>query len=146
MGKRPQIDNLLAELAAAGRRPTPQRRAVCQALVEHGGHPTVAEIVERIRASFPMISQATVYNTIDTLRELGLIQPIDLSTDGHTHYDLNPSPHVNLVCTGCGAISDLQTETLDALLAQVVARSGYSLDRRSPLTIYGTCAGCQATG
>jgi Fur family transcriptional regulator, peroxide stress response regulator len=144
MSTRQQIDHLLAQLEAAGKRSTPQRHAVCQALVEHGGHPTVAEIFERVRAIFPMISQATVYNTVDTLRDLGSIRPLDLSTDGHTHYDLDPSAHLNLVCTACGAIRDLHTASLDMLLSQVSQRSGYALDPHSPLVIYGVCAACRS--
>jgi Fur family peroxide stress response transcriptional regulator len=144
MSNQQHIDRLLAELEAAGKRSTPQRHAVCQALVEHGGHPTVAEIFERVRFTFPMISQATVYNTVDTLRDLGLIQPLDLSTDGHTHYDLDPTPHVNLVCGGCGAIVDLHTDSLNLLLDEVSRRSGYAVDRTNPLVIYGTCPACRA--
>lgn len=142
MSNQHQIDRLLAELEAAGKRSTPQRHAVCQALVEHGGHPTVAEIFDRVRFTFPMISQATVYNTVDTLRELGVIRPLDLATDGHTHYDLDPTPHVNLVCTSCGAILDLYPESLAALLDEVSRRSGYAVGRANPLVIYGTCPAC----
>lgn len=143
MSNQHQIDRLLAELEAAGKRSTPQRHAVCQALVEHGGHPTVAEIFERVRFTFPMISQATVYNTVDTLRDLGVIRPLDLSTDGHTHYDLDPTPHVNLVCGGCGAIVDLYPDSLTALLDEVSRRSGYLVGHDNPLVIYGTCPACR---
>jgi Fur family peroxide stress response transcriptional regulator len=143
MSNQQRIDRLLAELEAAGKRSTPQRHAVCQALVEHGGHPTVAEIFERVRFIFPMISQATVYNTVDTLRELGAIRPLDLSTDGHTHYDLDPTPHVNLVCASCGAIADLHLQSLDDLLDDVGRRSGYAVSADNPLVIYGTCPKCR---
>ncbi|NJN15414.1 MAG: transcriptional repressor [Oscillochloris sp.] len=145
MNTQQQIDRLIGALDVAGRRSTPQRYAVCQALVEHGGHPTVAEIFERVRETFPMISQATIYNTVDTLCSLGLLLPLELNTDGHTHYDLDPTPHVNLVCNHCGAIVDLHPNLLEGLLMQVGDQSGYRIDRANPLVIYGVCAECIPT-
>lgn len=143
MSKQQKIDHLLVSLEAAGKRATPQRYAVCQALVEHGGHPTVAEIFERVRATFPMISQATVYNTVDTLRELGLVWPLEISTDEHTHYDLDPQAHVNVVCTRCGTIVDTHALALDALLAEVGTQTGYTLVPANTLVVYGLCVECQ---
>ncbi len=37
------VDTLLGQLDAAGKRSTPQRRAICQVLVEHGGQPAAAD-------------------------------------------------------------------------------------------------------
>lgn len=135
-----KITSLLSQLANAGKRPTPQRHAVCRALVEHGGHPTVAEVYQRVRDIFPMMSQATVYNTIDTLEELGLIQRLDIANHEHTHYDLNPSAHVNLVCTRCGRIIDVHLESLDSLLQQVNQHTGYHIHTSASLVVYGTCS------
>ncbi len=138
------INYLLSQLEAAGKRSTPQRHAVCQSLVEHGGHPTVAEVFERVRATFPMISQATVYNTIDTLEELGLVHRLDIANHEHTHYDLDLDPHVNIVCTNCGKISDLHIEALDRLLQQIHEQSNYEVTQRAALVVYGVCPACQA--
>ncbi len=140
-----QIDYLLDRLEAAGKRSTPQRHAVCQVLVEHGGHPTVAEVFERVRAAYPMISQATVYNTIDTLRELGLIQALDIVDHGHTHYDLDLRPHVNVVCTRCDTITDLHTDTLEALVSLVGQRTGYQIETQRGVVMYGLCPRCRGT-
>jgi len=142
-GDRATIQFLLQHLEVAGKRSTPQRHAICQALVEHGGHPTVAEIFERVRIAFPMMSQATVYNTIDTLLELGLIQPLEITNHEHTHYDLDLSPHMNLVCTHCGQIDDVHSTGVDALLDQISRQSGYQIDRHTALVAYGLCPTCK---
>lgn len=141
-----KIDYLLSQLEAAGKRSTPQRHAVCRALVEHGGHPTVAEVFERVRAIFPMISQATVYNTIDTLVALGLVQRLDIANHEHTHYDLDLTSHINLVCTHCGRISDLYLDTLADMLHQVSQHTGYAITQHAGLLIYGMCPACRAGG
>ncbi len=134
---------LMQQLERAGKRSTPQRHAVCQALVEHGGHPTVAEIFERVRGVFPMISQATVYNTLDTLEELGLVHRLDIANHEHTHYDLATLPHVNLVCTHCGSIHDLHVAALDNLLEQIGQCSNYEVARSTGLVVYGICPTCR---
>lgn len=139
----PKIEYLLNELEAAGKRSTPQRYAVCQALVEHGGHPTVAEVFERVRNTFPMISQATVYNTIDTLTELGLVHKLEIANDEHTHYDLDLTPHINMVCPRCGRITDVHNATVDTLLDAVQQSSGHRLCRPFALVLYGVCPECQ---
>lgn len=144
MTDRHKIERLLNQLEAAGKRSTPQRYAVCQALVEHGGHPTVAEVFERVRTTFPMISQATVYNTIYTLQELGLVHPLDIANDEHTHYDLDLTPHINVVCTECGKITDVHSHTVDTLLEEVIQYSGYQIDQHTALVVYGVCPECRA--
>lgn len=144
MPQQQQVNYLLNQLEAAGKRSTPQRHAVCQVLVDHGGHPTVAEVYERVRAIFPMISQATVYNTIDTLEELGLLQQLGISHHEHAHYDLDQRPHVNIVCTRCHTISDVHTDTLHLLFEQISYNSGYTINPRAALLMYGVCPTCRA--
>ena len=141
-----QIDDLLSQLEQAGKRATPQRYAVCQALVEHGGHPTVADVFERVRATFPMISQATVYNTMDALEEAGLLHRLDIANHDHTHYDLDLTPHINVVCRHCKYITDVFIDTLDDLLTRVGERTGCKIDHRAGLVVYGVCPKCLAEG
>ena len=138
-----QLDHLLSKIEAAGRKVTPQRVAVCKALLAHSGHPTAGQIWEIIHKPHPSISQATVYNTIAALEELRLIKRLEIAGDEHTHYDLDLVPHVNAVCKRCGRIDDVYTDTLEALLGLVAARSGYALDAREGVIVYGLCGACQ---
>jgi Fur family peroxide stress response transcriptional regulator len=140
-----KLNRLLAQLEASGRRVTTQRVAVCEALLAHGGHPTAAEVYQRVHAAHPLISQATVYNTLSALEELGLIRLLHLVGDDHAHYDLGVDPHVNAVCTSCGRITDIHTDTLEALLGLVATRSGYQLSPSEGVIVYGLCAECAST-
>ena len=136
------LNGLLARLETAGRRITQQRTAVCEALLEHGDHPTASEIWQRVHTAHPSISQATVYNTISALEQLQLIHRLEIAGDEHAHYDVDVEPHVNVVCTRCGRIVDVYTDTLEALLGLVANRSGYRIELNSGMIVYGICAAC----
>ncbi|HET9222175.1 MAG TPA: transcriptional repressor [Roseiflexaceae bacterium] len=140
---RTELDGLLSKLEAAGRKVTPQRVAVCMALLAHNGHPTTGQIWKAVHDAHPSISQATVYNTIATLEELRLIKRLEIAGDEHTHYDMDLAPHVNAVCKRCGRIEDVYTDTLEALLGLVAARSGYALDPHEGMIVYGLCRVCR---
>jgi Fur family peroxide stress response transcriptional regulator len=137
-----QLNGLLAKLEARGKRVTAQRAAVCEALLRHGGHPTAGEIWQRVQQLHCSISQATVYNTLAALEELQLIRALDILGQDHTHYDVCTDPHVNVVCTRCGRIADVHTDTLEALLGLVAARTGYQLVPQDGVIVYGLCPEC----
>jgi Fur family transcriptional regulator, peroxide stress response regulator len=139
-----QLNRVLTQLESAGRRITPQRVIVCEVLLAHGRHPTVTQVWQRVHEAHPSISQATVYNTITALEELRLVQKLEIAGDEHAHYDINIAPHVNAFCTRCGQITDVFTDTLEALLVLVEHRSRYQLAPGSGVIVYGICEACQA--
>ncbi len=131
-------------LKQAGLRLTPQRLSICRALAERKDHPTAQALYETLQKSMPTLSQATVYNTLEALVELGLIQDLGEAGDGATHYDIDPRPHINLVCTRCHRIVDLKEPALDGLAQRAAARSGYQV-LGARIVYYGLCPECQHT-
>jgi Fe2+ or Zn2+ uptake regulation protein len=95
--------------------------------------------------SYPSLSHATVYNTLAALEEIGVIRALDILGEEHTHYDLRIEPHVNVFCTTCGRITDVYTDTLEALLTLVASRSAYRLEPHDSVIVYGLCPGCVVT-
>jgi Fur family peroxide stress response transcriptional regulator len=129
-------------LRQAGLRPTPQRLAiVAEVLLRH--HPTVAEVYDSVRREFPTIGLATVYNTLRSMTERGLVR--ELPFNNATRFDVNLTPHANLVCTRCGAIED--SEACDDLLMQLQQRiagtAGFAPESQR-VDVYGICARCAA--
>ncbi len=102
-------------LRQAKLRLTPQRLSICRMLANSNGHPTAMELYEQLRTDFPTLSLATVYTTLSTLLALGLIHDLGSAGDGTLHYDPDTEPHVNLICTRCHQIGDLDDETLAAV-------------------------------
>lgn len=65
-------------LRAAGLRCTPQRVAVLDYLVRHPDHATVEELWPALNKRHAQASRATVYNTLHTLVEAGLVREFKL--------------------------------------------------------------------
>ena len=139
----PNANRLIAALEAAGKRSTAQRYAICKVLAAHPGHPTVAEIYAGVRNDYPMISQATVYNTVETLRELGVLVALDIANHDHIHYDLDVAPHINVVCRHCENIVDLHIASVGSLIDEASARSGFAIQYKAGLILYGVCPDCR---
>ena len=96
-----RTQEFVAALRAAGYRITPQRVEICHALAESREHPTPQALYRQISAKFPGISQATVYNTLTVLRDLGEVVEVGLGQD-RTYYEPHATPHANLICVRCG--------------------------------------------
>ena len=76
-----------------GHRLTPQRQLVLEALGGCDGHCTPDQVYERVRATSPAISRATVYRTLAFLVELGFVTIAQIK-DNVTIYELASStPH-----------------------------------------------------
>ncbi|BDG62287.1 Fur family transcriptional regulator [Caldinitratiruptor microaerophilus] len=135
-----RYQELCDALEAAGLKLTNQRRAICAALASMTTHPTVYEVHEYLRTYHPTVSRATVYNTLTALRDLGLVAEIGPAGDGAMHYELNPDPHLNLVCVRCHRIVDLPGSQLQ--LDSLVRNSGFRVTG-ARLALYGYCPSCQ---
>ena len=85
---------------------TPQRLAIMECLEGNTCHPSAAEIYSVVSEKYPTMSFATVYNTLQTLREKGRV--IELSIDsGKMRFDSNTKPHHHLICVQCKNITDV---------------------------------------
>jgi len=131
----------VSSLRLAGLRLTPQRMAICRMLANDSTHPSAAQLFERLQADFPTLSFATVYSTLNTLIELGLVHDLGTAGDGQGHYDPNTSPHANLVCTVCHQIIDLEDSALETVSQHVEQRSGYHI-QGARIVYYGVCPSC----
>lgn len=137
------LHDYLNALKKGGYRITAQRRAVCDFLARTPTHPTPSDVYVAVRAAAPEISRATVYNTLNALRDLGAIVEISAGGD-HTHYDTNPEPHVNLVCLRCGQVYDYAGDMpLTELYETVHGQTGFQAVS-AQVQMVGFCAECQA--
>jgi Fur family peroxide stress response transcriptional regulator len=135
-----RLDDLVAKLKSTGHRATPQRLAILKVLTENKEHPSADQIYGQVRKTFPTTSLATVYNTLECLKEMGEVLELPFG-DGNRYDGRNPSPHPHLVCTVCGRIEDLSID-LRKTAAELAATWGYA-NVRPRLEFYGVCPRCQ---
>src|SRR5436305_13788977 len=104
-----RAEAMLSDLKRAGLKLTPQRIAIVREIADDHTHPTAQDLFERLRPSFPTMSFATVYNTLDALARCGLTGSLHLG--GAVRFDPNTSPHHHAVCDSCGAVVDVPVAT-----------------------------------
>lgn len=122
---------------------TPQRVALLRLLARSDGHPSAYHLYERIKEQFPTTSLATVYKTINMLKEMNEVLELGFSDDDNRYDGNKPYPHAHLICKNCRAIVDLDTKLTLDLVREAAQQSGYEItDHR--LDFYGLCAVCRA--
>jgi Fe2+ or Zn2+ uptake regulation protein len=120
---------------------TPQRLEILRFLDTHRTHPTADEIYHELKKDNPALSKTTVYNTIQSLKEHGLL--ISLAFNSHeSHFDSVINHHHHLVCSDCGNVIDIEVEcpfTRDKILG------GHRIDEVFGY-FKGVCATCLSKG
>ncbi len=89
-----------------GLRLTPQRLAILNYLDGNKEHPSAEDIYKAVLKKFPTMSFATVYNTLQTLRERGGMLELTIDPD-KKRFDSNTEPHHHLICLKCKRIVDI---------------------------------------
>ena len=98
--------HLIERLERAGIRPSAQRVAIATYVLTTTDHPTADEVWTKVKVHFPVVSRATVYNTLQTFREHGLVQQLVLS-EGSVVFDPVVEPHHHFVDDETGQIHDI---------------------------------------
>jgi len=91
-----------------GMKATPQRLAIADLLLTTPKHVTAQQVYEQLRLSFPSISQNTVYLTLASFEESGLLRRFH--ANGRTIFDSNTHSHDHACCNECGTITDIPVE------------------------------------
>jgi len=137
-----RFEQLIAKLRESEYRLTPQRVELIRLIASSEGHPSAARLYNQIKVQFPTMSLATVYKTLDLLKELGEVLEIGLRDD--SHYDGNkPYPHPHLICTKCQKIMDGELDAAVKNMVQEIEQNfGFQILKHQ-LDFYGICPDCQ---
>jgi len=133
-------DDILNDLKKAGYRITKHRRAIIEFIAERKDHPSVRWVFNKIKSKEPGITLSTVYNTINLLVEMNALKELEFD-ETDNRYDTNLTPHLNLVCTICGSITDFEYK-LPVNPKKIQSTEGFvTLDYR--IEYRGICSNCQ---
>ena len=140
MGASPEAFRTLC--ASHGLAVTHQRQIIYQALVAMHGHPSPDAVYEQVRVQIPSISLATVYKTIHTFLDAGIIQEVSIH---HVTLRIEASrePHYHLICSECRSVSDLDEALVSPIRVKGQLPKGFEV-RKFALDVIGVCAVCRA--
>jgi Fur family peroxide stress response transcriptional regulator len=111
-------------------------------LDENKSHPSADDIYTEIRKKFPMMSFATVYNTIETLKKKGYLVELTIDPE-RRHYDPDISPHHHLICKKCKKIVDIHR---DFSVNIPEDQKGAFEVLGNHIEFYGVCQKCKTKG
>lgn len=137
------IEECVNVLKSRGYKITPQRIEILKVIIGNKEHPTAEAIYKKVHEQFPMISLATIYNTLDVLVKLGLIRKIEYENEAR--YDPNPEAHINLICLKCKNIYDFEDVDVAWLKDEIEGKTGFKIYYRS-FEFYGICKNCLNSG
>ncbi len=127
-------------LRGKGYKATPQRIAISRFALHNHTHPTAQSIYSEVKKVYPTVSLATIYKTVQILKEAGLIQELNLPKD-QTRFDPNMEPHVHLVCLQCNSINDWMDPMISKIVERVSNEAGFVAGGQN-LDIFGICSSC----
>ena len=89
---------------------------------------------------YPTVSLATIYKTIQILKEEVLIQELDLEKN-QARFDPNMKPHAHLVCLKCKSINDCTDPMISEIVDRISNETNLSAGGWN-FGIFGICSSC----
>lgn len=122
---------------------TAQRLAIADVLLRADRHLSAEEVAGEVTAQGRKVGTATVYRTIDTLLESGLIVERDFGEGFRRFEPARDIPHhEHLVCSVCGKVEEFRDERLERMTTIVAESRGFARQSHR-LVIHGICRDCQ---
>lgn len=130
------------KINSSGLKMTPQRQAILEYLDGNLNHPSAEDIFREMKKKYPMMSFATVYKTIETLKNRGDI--LELTIDpGRRRYDPHTRHHHHLICVECKRILDIHR---NFHISVPEDQAGDFETNGNHIEFYGTCPECKKKG
>jgi len=120
---------------------TPQRVEILRNIMERQDHPSAENIFQEVRKILPMISFNTVYKTLETFCQLGLIKKVNPLHEV-ARYDGNTTPHTHLICCRCHRVEDLWWDWPAEIPLPQPGASGFQISSVA-IQFFGLCQHCQ---
>lgn len=122
-----------------GLKMTPQRRMIVDYLQTAKHHPTADEVLGAVNHQYPMTSRATVYNTLNWLKEAGMVR--EVFEGGDVRFDPNTGAHHHFICRVCNRIEDVDEGLVGAVALRALPDS-HEVEHYE-VTLRGVCAECR---
>ncbi len=135
-----QYDNLKKICNEAGIKLTHQRLEIFKEAMRTRNHPSAETIHKRLQAKLPTIAIDTVYRTLATYDELGVVKKLHLMGE-RALFDANLDKHHHFVCTRCKKIEDIYWPDFDDTMLPDKFKAVGQIQSRH-LELHGLCTDC----
>lgn len=115
------LDNIIEKITLAGLKVTHQRMVILKAAAEMDSHPSTENIYEAIKRDNPSISLGTVYKTLETFVQSGLLNKVS-TRGGQMRYDPKMENHGHIYCDNTKEIIDYYDEELNEIIVTFFKR------------------------
>lgn len=132
------FEDLVAELKNKNIRLSHQRLKVLEYLTQNYTHPTADQIYTGLHHEVPTLSKTTVYNTLNSLAEAGLVRTINIE-DNEIRYDISTGDHGHFKCKSCRKIYDFK---IDINSIEATDLNGFEINDKN-IYFKGICPQCQ---
>jgi Fur family ferric uptake transcriptional regulator len=132
-----------AALSEAGHRAGGAREAVVSHVARQRCCLSAQEISDELREKGTDIGLASVYRALDLLREMGLVQRVEIGDGGSRYEPILPGGehHHHAVCDSCGRVTAFEDEPLERNLQRLAGRLHHQMSGHD-IVIHGECARC----
>lgn len=138
-----QTDDFKGTLHSHGMRLTGQRKLILQVLEEAGGHLDAESVFERAHKLDERVSLATVYRTLQLLKQMGLVDQHFTSREHNreVYEPVGAAEHYHFSCVKCGKVVEFQTPLIDRARKQIGQKLGIHVIHGC-VCFEGYCAAC----
>ncbi len=137
------IDNATTAIHQSGGRFTTQRRQIIELLDQAGGHLDAESLYQLAHDRDETVSLATVYRTLNVLKEAGLLKQRYLSSEhDRMVFEASDKEHYHFTCSSCHAVIEFETDSIEQVKQAVERAFGVRIDHAC-LCFEGVCEMCQ---
>ncbi len=137
-----RYDAIVADIRLRAGRITEARSAIITTLLGSNGHVTAEELAAQIHRQLPDVHLSTVYRTLDTLEEIGVVEHVHLG-HGRAVYHLADEFHHHLVCDNCDKVVEVPDSVFNDVGVTLAATYGFTI-RPHHFAVAGLCRVCSA--
>jgi Fur family ferric uptake transcriptional regulator len=147
------VAGAVSRLRSAGERVTPARYAVLR-VVDAADladeHLTAEQIGARVADAEPSVHRATVYRTLTSLVETGVLSHVHLGGSATVYHLTERAPadehdHAHVQCHVCGRVFDVAPDVFDGVARRLLDEVGFVIDT-GHAALLGTCRECTQGG
>jgi len=138
------MEKVMTQMKEEGLKMTPQRMAVFKLLRDKKTHPSAEMIYSELKHEYPTMSVATVYNTLSTLAEAGLIQELSIDPN-KKRFDPCTAYHHHFFCKVCRNVFDIADDpsfSMDIVKDEEKKIEGHQVEEIQ-VNLKGVCRDCR---